>query len=480
MTAGTIPSDVPADIARHLTAVGQEHVVAWWGTLDATARDGLIEQLRAIDWNLVDQLRRRVVDRRNREPRAAPDHRLDDAVTPPCLRLHDEANPIAPAEARACGAASLTAGHVGAILVAGGQGSRLGFNGPKGIHAIGPVSGASLFQILIGKVAAVRRRYGRPVPLAIMTSSATDAATREFLSRHDWFGLSSDDVLVFRQHDLPALDDTSGDLLLDAPGHLATAPDGHGGMLTALAESGGLDWFASRGIEQIVSFQVDNPLALPLDAEFLGYHLLTRSEFTPQVVPKTDPKERVGAVVSSGGVTWIVEYSDLPEGLATARLPDGRLRFHAGSIAVHAFTTEFLTRCAGRRDALPLHMAHKAVPFIDSAGARVAARSPHAFKFERFIFDIMPLADRVTLVEVDPGEGFAPLKNAEGAATDTASQVAAAMVRQARRLLAAAGVGVADGVAVELAADRIIDASDVVGLFPAGFVITDPQVVGGR
>lgn len=474
-----LPPDLPAPLAEQLAAAGQEAVCASWPQLDAATRVRLVAQLQALDWPLIRELRQRVLAMHEQgEADGSSLPNLDQASTPPCLTLRDMANPIPPAIAAARGTAALAAGRVGAILVAGGQGSRLGFDGPKGLYEIGPVSGASLFEILCGKLVAVAKRHGAAVPLTIMTSSATDAATREFLARHDRFGIPEDRLLFFRQHDLPALDDTTGDMLRDAPGHIAMAPDGHGGMLGSLAEAGGLDWFARQGVDHIVSFQIDNPLAMPLDAEFLGYHLLTDSEFTPQVVPKTDPAERVGVVVTTAGTTRIVEYSDLPVELAAARLPDGRLTLHAGSIAVHAFTRGFLERTASQADALPLHMAHKAVSFVDGSGKCVTPTTPNAYKFERFLFDLMPLAHTVTLVEVDPAEGFAPLKNAPGAAADTAEHVTAAMVAHARQALERAGVAVAAGIPVELAADRIVDADDIAAWLPPGTTLTEPHVIG--
>jgi UDP-N-acetylglucosamine/UDP-N-acetylgalactosamine diphosphorylase len=246
-----------------------------------------------------------------------------------------------------------------------------------------------------------------------------------------------------------------------------------------LAESGGLDWFRAQGVEHVVSFQVDNPLAMPLAAEFLGYHLLTDAEFSTQVVRKHDPAERVGIVVASNGRHSVVEYSDLPAPLAAERLPDGRLRFHAGSIAVHAFTTAFLHRVATQQDALPLHRAFKAVPCLDADGNRSVPTAPNAIKFERFIFDLMPLAQRVCVVEIEAAEGFAPLKNPIGSASDAPEHVHAALVAHARRLLAKAGVQVAEGIDVELAADRIIDETDIAGLLSAGTVLERPVVVGG-
>jgi len=466
----------PPDLVATLERVGQQHLLAFWSRLDEPAQRAFASQLEAVDWTLVEQMHRLAAGGgHGREP--AID--LSAAVTPPCLRLGDHANHIQPADAVHSGGEALAAGAIGAILVAGGQGTRLGCSGPKGLCSVGPVSKANLFKVLFGKLVAVRRRYGRDVPLAIMTSSATDAETRTFLDEHACCGLDPARVFVFRQHDLPALDAATGRLLLDGPGRLALAPDGHGGMLVALAETGGLDWFGRHGVEHIVSFQVDNPLAMPLAAEFLGYHLLSAADFSTQVVRKREPNERVGVVVDCDGRHSVVEYSDLPAEAAAERLTDGRLRFHAGSIAVHAFAKAFLDSAAARTDSLPLHLAYKALPFLDADGHRVVPRSPNAFKFERFIFDLMPLAQRVCVVEIEASEGFAPLKNPVGSASDTVEHVHAAMLAHARRLLAKAGVYVAEGVDVELAADRIIDETDVQGLLDPGTLLDRPTVVGG-
>jgi UDP-N-acetylglucosamine/UDP-N-acetylgalactosamine diphosphorylase len=465
-----------SDLVATLVRVGQQHLLAFWKRLDEPAQRSFALQLEAVDWPLVEQMRRLAAgDGHGRTPPVD----LSAAITPSCLRLGDASNRILPADAIRRGSEALGAGQIGAILVAGGQGTRLGCHGPKGLCSVGPVSKANLFEVLLGRLVAVRGRYGRDVPLAIMTSSATDAETRSFLADHACCGLDPDRVFVFRQHDLPALDAATGDLLLDGPGHLAVAPDGHGGMLVALAEAGGLDWFGSQGVEHIASFQVDNPLAMPLAAEFLGYHLLSGADFSTQVVRKQEPGERVGVVVDSDGRHCVVEYSDLPAEAAAERLPDGRLRFYAGSIAVHAFAKTFLDGVASRHDSLPLHLAFKAVPFLDADGHRVVPTSPNAHKFERFIFDLMPLAKRVCVVEIEASEGFAPLKNPTGAASDTAAHVHAALVAHARRLLAKAGINVAEGVDVELAANRIIDETDIKGLLEPGTWLDRPIVVGG-
>jgi UDP-N-acetylglucosamine/UDP-N-acetylgalactosamine diphosphorylase len=468
----------PAHLAAAAEAAGQSHLLEWARRLDGTAFKRLATQLETIDWTQLAELQTLSAVRQTRfsETPASDETWPHSAETPPCQRLASLDTTPRP-EAAQRGEAALAAAAVGGILVAGGQGTRLGCDEPKGMYPIGPVSGATLFELLLGKLVAVRKRYGRQVPLAIMTSEATDEATRLFLAGHRFCGLDPDHVLLFRQRNLPALEAGTGRLLLDAPDHVAMAPDGHGGMLGSLAAAGGLRWFAERGVGTLTSFQIDNPLARPLASEFIGLHLLAAADFSTQVVPKVDPTERVGVVVTADGVTRIVEYSDLTADLAAARLPDGRLRFHAGSIAIHAFDCGFLARAAADAGALPLHLAFKAVPHLDAAGRIVKPATPNAYKFERFIFDLMPLARRVNVVEVDPADGFAPLKNPPGSATDAPEHVQAAMVAQARRLLASAGVTVGDGVAVEIDAATILDLEDVRHALPKGSHIDVPTVI---
>jgi len=470
----TAVDDLPSPLLAAIRDAGQEHVLRFWPDLSGDSRAALLDQLRSIDWPGLAELRRLALAAGSAATAPGVGFDLEAADTPPCQRLGDARG----ARAVEAGRAALAEVLFGAVIVAGGQGSRLGCNGPKGAVAVGPVSGGSLFDILLGKLVGIRRRFGRPVPLAIMTSSSTESDTGAWLASHDHGGLDPDDVMVFRQHDLPALDDHDATLLLDAPDRIALAPDGHGGMLPALVGSGGLDWFAKRKVRHVVSFQVDNPLTMPFHPEFIGHHLLHDAELSTQVIRKQEPGERVGVVATTGGRTFVIEYSDLPPALAAERGADGRLRFHAGSIAVHAFALDFLRRAASSPAPLPLHLAHKAVPHLDSTGIRLVPREPNAIKFERFIFDLMPLARRVCVVEIDPAEGFAPLKNPPGAAADTLAHVQGAMISHARRVLARAGVDVAAGVTVELA-PWILDESDVAAILPPGSRLGRDSVVGG-
>ncbi len=455
------------ELLAQLTPYGQEHLLAFWDRLDQAGRESLAGQIGQLDLELIGRLYEHRNDQGNiREL-------VDRIEPPPAFRLDGEGNRFTPAEARDRANEALAAGKLGVILVAGGQGSRLGFDHPKGMFPIGPVSGRSLFQIHVEKILAVGRRHGVRIPLYLMTSPATHEETVAFFDEHDRFGLPEDDLTIFCQGTMPAVDATDGKVLLGEPGQIALSPDGHGGTLAALDRSGALDEIQQRGIEHLFYFQVDNPLVDVCSGELVGYHLLAESQLTTQVVGKQDPLEKVGNVVQIDLRLRVIEYIDLPDDLAKERNPDGSLAIWAGSIAVHVMDAAFLRQMAGTADALPFHIARKKVAFVDATGQQIEPSAPNAVKFERFIFDLIPSAARAIVVEVDPAEGFAPLKNAPGAERDTAEWVQAQMVAQHGRWLAAAGVEVADGVEVEICPLLALDAEELGRKMAPGTRVTE-------
>ncbi|MBX9788691.1 MAG: UTP--glucose-1-phosphate uridylyltransferase [Pirellulales bacterium] len=447
----------PSELARLLRAHDQEHLLAGWDQLSADRRRRLADQINEIDFPLLERLARGddiTVDWATRLARAAP---------PPAIRLHG-ANRISAADARAAGQQALRAGRVAALLVAGGQGTRLGFEHAKGMYPIGPVSGASLFQILFEKLLAVRRRYGAAIPLFLMTSPATHQETVEYLDHVRRFGLPAEDLFVFCQGTMPAIDAATGRVLLAAPGEIALSPDGHGGMLAALERTGGLTELRGRGIEQLFYMQVDNPLVSVCDAEFLGYQRLAAADLVTQAVAKRAPRDKVGNILSIDSRLEICEYSEfntLGDELIARRAADGALVFWAGSTAVHAFDVAFLVRMEVDAERLPFHRAHKKVPFVDQAGKLVEPGQPNALKFERFIFDLLPSAETALVVEVDEQLAFAPLKNTPGEPRDTPESVQAQMSELYASWLREAGLQVAPGTPVEISPLLALDAADV-------------------
>ncbi|MGL6074222.1 MAG: UTP--glucose-1-phosphate uridylyltransferase [Fimbriiglobus sp.] len=343
---------------------------------------------------------------------------------------------------------ALRKGQVAVLVVAGGQGSRLGFEKPKGLFPIGPITGASLFQIHAEKVLMLSRKYRRALPFLVMTSPQTHAETVEFFTANQNFGLKESQVRFFQQATMPTLDAATGQLLLEGPSSLYLSPNGHGGTLTALADSGLLAELAGQGIEHIFYFQVDNPLVDMASPAFLGRHLETGSEASTKVVFKEKPEEKVGVLALVDGRCGIIEYSDLPRDLAEARNPTGELTYRGGNTAIHLFSVPFLKRVTTGEHRLAYHIARKKVPYYDrSTKTTITPTTENALKFELFIFDALPLAERWLIVAVDRAKEFAPLKNATG--PDSAEMVKKAISDFAKAKLATLGLKTDDGL-VEL------------------------------
>jgi UDP-N-acetylglucosamine/UDP-N-acetylgalactosamine diphosphorylase len=463
---GALVLNMKESLERRLAPFGQRHLLAFWDLLTEPERQSLADQIAQVDFAALAEL-----VKKEHEP-ADTAALASRAEPPPTFRLGASDNRFPAAAPRTAAIEAFSRGQVGAILVAGGQGTRLGFPHPKGMFPIGPVSRAPLFRILFEKLLALEKRYRARVPLYLMTSPATHEETIAYLEEQRRFGLAADDVHVFCQAQMPAVGIGTGRLLLEEKGRLALSPDGHGGMLAALAKSGGLADMARRGLRHLLYFQVDNPIAEFCDPEFLGYHIMARSEMTSQVVRKSDPLERVGNVVSVDGHLQVIEYSDLPEQVARLTNPDGSLRFWAGSIAVHIFRREFLERMQSSGGGLPFHVAKKKVPSIDAVGRRIEPQSPNAIKFERFIFDLLPSAARAIVVEIEAAKGFAPVKNAPGEKQDAPEAVQAAMIALHTEWLRQAGATVAQGTPVEISPLFALDAAELAGKIAPGLHVT--------
>lgn len=451
-----------AALHARLAAYGQEHVLRFWDELDEAGRAQLAGQLDEIDLRLLDRLVRGEDEAVDFAELAAR------AQSPPSVRADGTGAAWSVAEARARGEEVLRAGQVAVLIVAGGQGTRLGFDQPKGMFPVGPLSERTLFEFFADRLKAIARRYGRTVPLYLMTSPATHDETIAYLEANHYLGLNRDDVQVFCQGTMPAVDRESGKLLLAERDSLALSPDGHGGTVAALQRNGALDDMRRRGVRQLFYAQVDNPLVQLADPELIGHHLMAGSEMTTQVVRKRSPMEKVGNVVLVDDRVQIIEYSDLPEQAAEMTDDAGNLKLWAGNIAVHVFEVDFLVRSADDPERLPFHRALKKVPCLGANGERVEPEEPNAIKFERFIFDLLPSAAHAFVVEGIPAEVFAPVKNADGAPTDTPAAASRAIVDLHRGWLEAAGVRVADGVRVEINPQIAMDAGEVAAAVAEG------------
>ncbi|MBX9678413.1 MAG: UTP--glucose-1-phosphate uridylyltransferase [Gemmataceae bacterium] len=393
---------VPDSLLEKLRHYRQEHVVADWERLTPETRQELIEQLQTIDFAELESL----YERRDVKDALPPGDRIKPLPRPP-------EDPSQLNAFRQRGEQAFERGEVAFLVVAGGQGSRLGFEQAKGLFPIGPISGKTLFQLHVEKVIALERKYRRAIPFLVMTSPATDMETRAYFRDHQAFGLQ--DVRIFQQGTMPALDLETGRLLLEAPGKLFLSPNGHGGTLTGLAESKLIEALKRAGVRVVSYFQVDNPLTILADYEFVGHHLLRGAHASSKVIDKKHATEKVGNLVLIDGRKGIIEYSDLPDELAHAKDEQGRLKLWAGNPAIHLFDVEFLDRVTTGLDAIPWHVAKKKVPCLAPDGSKLQPTKENALKFERFIFDVLPKADQWTVQTTSRPREFEPVKNATGA-----------------------------------------------------------------
>jgi len=437
---------------RRFAACGQAHVFRFWDRLSAAERERLLAQAEAIDLPL---LMRELAATHARAAGGAPQLAAVEVERIP----EHGGDPARLARARQRGAELLAAGRVGVLVVAGGQATRLGYDGPKGAFPIGPVSGRTLFELQAQKIRRLRSRCGREIPWYVMTSEATDAATRALFARHAHFGLPERDVFFFRQGMVPSFD-FDDRMLLAEPGRILESPDGHGGSLVALLRSGALDDMERRGIDTLFYYQVDNPLVQMADPALLGFHALAGAEMSCKVVRKRDPFEKAGVLARIDGRIGVVEYTELDAKSRDARDATGELVFWAGNTAIHAFDVAFVRRVGG--DAarwLPFHAAEKKIPTLDAQGCPFTPNAPNGRKLERFVFDALPAARAVCLVETARSAEFSPVKNASG--SDSPETARGDLVALYASWLRAAGLEPPAGAALEIDHSRVDGPEDL-------------------
>ncbi|MFP4223914.1 MAG: UTP--glucose-1-phosphate uridylyltransferase [Phycisphaeraceae bacterium] len=421
-----------------LQQAGQEHVLHYWDQLDDDQRRRLLGQIESVDWREVSRLIQTHVKQK-------PEFKLPENVEPAPWYPNEPGVDLAPKYRGACahGEQLLREGKVAAFTVAGGQGTRLGWDAPKGTFPATPVRQLPLFALFAEYLRKAEAKYGRPVPWYVMTSPINDADTRAFFERNDYFGLDPDHVMIFPQGMMPAIGLDSAKVLLADRDRIALSPNGHGGSLKALYTSGAIRDMRTRGVEQISYIQVDNPLVKVVDPLFIGLHADDHAQMSSKMLPKAYPTEKLGNFCLVDGRMTVIEYSDLPEELAYEREESGELRFRAGSIAIHVIDRDFVAELneseGGFR--LPFHRAEKKVPYLDlETGETITPTEPNAVKLETFVFDALPLTGTSIIYETERTEEFAPIKNAEGVdSPETSRQL---QVARAARWLEQVGVRV--------------------------------------
>ncbi|MGZ0656511.1 UTP--glucose-1-phosphate uridylyltransferase [Coraliomargarita sp. W4R72] len=413
---------------------GQGQVFQFFDDLDAASQANLIAQAETIDLAEVNALVEEHV-------KGAHDNSLNlDGLEPaPYEALAVNGGDSAKwATAWDAGSVALQAGRVAAFTVAGGQGTRLGYDGPKGTYPVTPVTDKTLFQVFAEKIARSGERFGVTIPWFILTSEINNDATVAAFEAGDFFGLDRDSVHFIVQGLVPAVD-YEGKILLAEKGKIAMTPDGHGGSLRALVRSGAVDAMKAQGIDIVSYFQVDNPIVQCIDPAFVGFHVLGQSELSSKMVPKAYALEKVGHFCMQNGQALVVEYSDMPNEMQQETTAEGGIRFNGGSVAIHIFDRDFIARAGGSGEGskLPFHRADKKIPFVNAAGETIKPEAPNGVKFEMFVFDALPLAKNPVIIEAAREDDFSPVKNAEG--VDSPKSSKEDQLRMFARWLKAAG-----------------------------------------
>ena len=343
-------------------------------------------------------------------------------------------------EAHSIGMTAVSNGQVAALLLAGGQGTRLGYDGPKGMYDIGLPSQSTLFQFMSQRIKKLGQLSGKgdtAIPFYIMTSPLNHDATTEYFTKHDNFGIH---VKFFPQGTLPAVTSPDGKMILETPTSLSVAPDGNGGIYPALVKHGILDDMKHRGIKYIHAFGVDNALVKPADPTFVGYCIQQNADCGNKVLWKTSPNEKVGVVASKSGKPCIVEYSDISKEMSERKGPDGRLIFGAGNICNHFYTLDFMENVIVPNLGNMYHVARKKIPYYDeNTKTTVKPTSNNGIKLESFIFDVFPLSKNMAILDVERTEEFAPVKNPPGSDSDSPDTARALFSDVAKQWVTKAG-----------------------------------------
>lgn len=386
----------------------QQHLFRYWSKLNTQEKAHLLSQIEKIDFELMHHLAEKWVLN-------SPKPEIFKLIEPiPVIPLNPPEHP-SEREAYQCGEETIKKGDVALFMVAGGQGTRLGFDKPKGTFPIGPITKKSIFQYHAEKILNLKNRYKVKLPWCIMVSETNEKDTKQFFEKNNYFGLNKDDVIFATQPMIPCLDET-GKFILESPYSIAMNPNGHGGSIQTIIESGVYENLKSRGVKYLSYFQVDNWAVKVADPRFIGYHVINNGEMSSKIVRKNSLREAVGVHCICDGEYRVIEYSELDIYPQLLELnPDGSIKFYAGNPAMHIITLDFVKKVYSKFSEFPWHRAHKKIPYIDDAGNLIKPDKPNGYKFETFIFDALryishsPIAVEITRI----GE-YTPIKQLTG------------------------------------------------------------------
>ncbi|KAK4170340.1 nucleotide-diphospho-sugar transferase [Cladorrhinum sp. PSN259] len=444
-------------LRQKYTNAAQDQVFTFWDQLSSSEKASLYQQLSIFDPLYINTITAKALAPPADDGKKTSLEPLPESAVASIL----DSKPEDIDRWYASGLDLIAANKVAVVLMAGGQGTRLGSSAPKGCFDIGLPSHKSLFQIQaerirkIEELAAKKAGAGKvTVPWYVMTSGPTRGPTEKFFKDNNYFGLRSENVIVFEQGVLPCISN-DGKILLETKSKVAVAPDGNGGIYNALVESEVLDDMKKRSIEHIHAYCVDNCLVKVADPVFIGFSAELNVDIATKVVRKRNATESVGLILTKNGKPDVVEYSEIDPEIAAEEDPKqpGVLRFRAANIVNHYYSFRFLQSIPEWSKNLPHHVARKKIPYADlESGENVKPSKPNGIKLEQFVFDVFPLLElsKFASLEVRREDEFSPLKNAAGTGEDDPDTSRRDIMTQGARWLKAAGANVASEEGVEV------------------------------
>ncbi|MBE5925761.1 MAG: UDPGP type 1 family protein [Lachnospiraceae bacterium] len=398
-------------LIEELEKYNQTHLIDTYNTLENTRKENFANQLDSLEFSLLDKLKV------FKENNASACKGVIEPLQAMQLKDIDESR----SEFRKIGLDAIKAGKVGAVLLAGGQGTRLGFDKPKGMFNIGINKQVFIFQRLIENLMDVVKEAGLFIPLMIMTSEKNNEDTVNFFKENNYFGYNKEYIMFFVQKMAPSVD-FEGRLLLEDVGRLSLSPNGNGGWYSSLAACGVLDKVKKMGVEWLNVFAVDNVLQRIADPEFIGATIESGCVSGAKVVKKATPDERVGVMCNEDGRPSIVEYYELSDSMRDATDKNGEPAYNYGVILNYLFRISELDKIYNNE--MPIHIVEKKIPYIDENGEYVNPTEPNGYKFEELILDMIHMLDSCLPYEVERSREFAPVKNKEGVdSIDTAREL---------------------------------------------------------
>ena len=388
-------------IRRRLSKYNQEHLLQKFDELDAEAQERLIDTIESIDLDMMQILYHKATSKESSK-------KMD--IRPIRHVSKDNLNPEERKSYEKKGEEIIRSGQLAVVTMAGGQGTRLGFMGPKGAFIFDPENGTSIFEALTDTMKEACERYNTQITWYIMTSKENEEETKRFFESHGNFGYPGE-IFYFNQGELPMLD-INGKILLDQDYQVKMAANGHGGTLLSMEKEGIVSHMKSNGIKWVSINGVDNVLVKPVDPLFIGIAAMCNMMGAIKSIAKAYPEEKVGVVCYKNGKVGVVEYTEISKEMASERNENGELIYGDAYALFNLYSIEGLELVS--KVSLPYHVAFKKADYIDQYGNYIKGEEPNSYKFEQFIFDAYELFGDVCVLRVNREDEFAPIKNAKG------------------------------------------------------------------